>query len=93
MLRSGELRLPSHVESLEAIRENATREMALLPSRLRALSPATPPYPVEVSALPGPGCLRSDAPLRRLFHDDYGDLAEARHGLRGAPHEESLETG
>ena len=48
-MMEGGKRLPSHVESLEAIRENATREIALLPSRLRALSPATPPYPVEVS--------------------------------------------
>jgi len=42
-------RLPAHVESLEAIRENRAREIALLPARLRALSPATPLYPVEVS--------------------------------------------
>jgi len=45
----GGTRLPSHVDGLEAIRENASREIALLPSRLRALSPATPSYPVEVS--------------------------------------------
>jgi nicotinate phosphoribosyltransferase len=43
----GGKRLSSHVESLEAIRENASRERALLPSRLRGLSPAA--YPVEVS--------------------------------------------
>jgi nicotinate phosphoribosyltransferase len=42
-------RLPSHVDSLEAIRENASREIALLPPRLRGLAPATPSYPVEVS--------------------------------------------
>jgi nicotinate phosphoribosyltransferase len=42
-------RLPSHVTSLDSIRENRAREMALLPSRLRALLPAKPPYPVEVS--------------------------------------------
>jgi hypothetical protein len=42
-------RLPSHVTSLESIRESRVREMALLPSRLRALSPATPAYPVELS--------------------------------------------
>jgi nicotinate phosphoribosyltransferase len=42
-------RLPSHVTSLDAIRENRAREAALLPSRLRALLPASPPYPVEVS--------------------------------------------
>ena len=45
----GGKRLPSHVDSLEAIRENAGRETALLPPRLRGLSPATPAYPVEVS--------------------------------------------
>jgi nicotinate phosphoribosyltransferase len=45
----GGKRLSSHVESLDAIREHAAREMALLPARLRALSPATPLYPVEVS--------------------------------------------
>jgi len=45
----GGTRLPSPVDSLDAIRENASREIALLPSRLRALSPATPSYPVEVS--------------------------------------------
>jgi hypothetical protein len=42
-------RLPSHVASLEAIRENASREKGLLPPRLSALSPAAPAYPVEVS--------------------------------------------
>jgi hypothetical protein len=29
----------------------------------------------------------------KLLHDHHGNLAEARHGLRDAPHEESLETG
>jgi nicotinate phosphoribosyltransferase len=42
-------RLPSHVDSLEAIRENAKREKAILPERLRGLVPAVPAYPVEVS--------------------------------------------
>jgi nicotinate phosphoribosyltransferase len=42
-------RLPSHVSSLESIRENRAVEMALVPPRLRALSPAAPLYPVEVS--------------------------------------------
>jgi nicotinate phosphoribosyltransferase len=42
-------RIPSPASSLDAIRENAARELALLPSRIRALSPATPRYPVEVS--------------------------------------------
>jgi nicotinate phosphoribosyltransferase len=50
MVMEGGKRLASHVLSLDAIRENAAREIALLPSRLRALSPARPPYPVEVSA-------------------------------------------
>jgi nicotinate phosphoribosyltransferase len=45
----GGKRHSSHVTSLDAIRENAARETALLPSRLRALSPAAPRYPVEVS--------------------------------------------
>ncbi len=48
VMESGK-RLPSHVTSLDAIRESRARELALLPSRLRALSPASPPYPVEVS--------------------------------------------
>lgn len=45
----GGKRLSSHVTSLDAIRENAAREAALLPSRIREISPAAPPYPVEVS--------------------------------------------
>jgi nicotinate phosphoribosyltransferase len=42
-------RLPFHVTRLEAIRENRARELHRLPARLRSLSPATPPYRVEVS--------------------------------------------
>jgi nicotinate phosphoribosyltransferase len=42
-------RVSSHVTSLEEIRENAARERALLPPRVRGLDPASPPYPVEVS--------------------------------------------
>jgi nicotinate phosphoribosyltransferase len=42
-------RVSSHVTSLEDIRENAARERGLLPTRLRALDPASPPYPVELS--------------------------------------------
>jgi nicotinate phosphoribosyltransferase len=45
----GGKRLPSHVTSLDGIRENAARERALLPSRIRALEGASPPYPVDVS--------------------------------------------
>ncbi len=45
----GGKRVSSHVTSLDAIRESSARELVLLPSRLRALSKATPPYPVEVS--------------------------------------------
>jgi nicotinate phosphoribosyltransferase len=36
-------------ELLEAARERARREIAALPARVRALPPADPPYPVEVS--------------------------------------------
>jgi nicotinate phosphoribosyltransferase len=46
---AGGKRLDSHVRSLDAIRENAARELARLPARLRALSDSAPPYPVEVS--------------------------------------------
>jgi hypothetical protein len=37
------------VRSLDAIRENAARELARLPARLRAPSDSALPYPVEVS--------------------------------------------
>jgi nicotinate phosphoribosyltransferase len=45
----GGKRLDSHVRSLDAIRENAARELARLPARLRAPSDSALPYPVEVS--------------------------------------------
>jgi nicotinate phosphoribosyltransferase len=45
----GGRKLSSHVTSLDAMRENASRELARLPPRLRGLSEATPRYPVEVS--------------------------------------------
>jgi nicotinate phosphoribosyltransferase len=45
----GGKRLPSQVTSLDEIRENRAREVALLPPRLRTLSEAVPPYPVDVS--------------------------------------------
>jgi nicotinate phosphoribosyltransferase len=43
-------RLPCHAISLDSIRENRARELALLPAPVRALSPAAPSYPVEMSA-------------------------------------------
>jgi nicotinate phosphoribosyltransferase len=43
-------RLPAHVTNLDAIRETAAREVALLPAPLRSVSEGVPPYPVEVSA-------------------------------------------
>jgi nicotinate phosphoribosyltransferase len=49
LVMEGGKRLPSQVKKLDAIREHRARELARLPSRLRALEPAEPPYPVEVS--------------------------------------------
>jgi len=46
VMRDGE-RLEAGRDSLEAARDRARRETALLPERVRALAPADPPYPVE----------------------------------------------
>jgi nicotinate phosphoribosyltransferase len=46
----GGKKLPGHAVSLDEIRENARREISRLPDRLRAIAPAEPPYPVELSA-------------------------------------------
>jgi nicotinate phosphoribosyltransferase len=48
VMREG-VRLPEGRVPLEAIREHATREVASLPARIRALAPAHPPFPVEIS--------------------------------------------
>ena len=49
VMRRGE-RLPAGERTLEQARERAAAEIARLPERLWGLAPATPPYPVEVSA-------------------------------------------
>jgi hypothetical protein len=49
MVMEGGKRLASQVTRLDEIRENAAREVALLPPRLRTLSEGVPPYPVDVS--------------------------------------------
>lgn len=43
-------RLEAGRVSLDQVRERAREETARLPERLRALEPADPPYPVEISA-------------------------------------------
>jgi nicotinate phosphoribosyltransferase len=43
-------RVGAGAEDLAAARRRASQEIALLPERVRALAPAEPPYPVEVSA-------------------------------------------
>lgn len=48
VMEGGEV-LEGGIESLEAIRERARREVAALPERLRRLEPADPPYPVTLS--------------------------------------------
>ncbi|NIU35139.1 MAG: nicotinate phosphoribosyltransferase, partial [Gemmatimonadetes bacterium] len=48
VMEGGE-RLPEARESLDAARERAREERARLPEELRALEPADPPYPVQVS--------------------------------------------
>jgi nicotinate phosphoribosyltransferase len=37
-------------QDLEAIRRYTHEQIARLPERIRALAPAQPPYPVEISA-------------------------------------------
>ena len=54
VMRDGR-RLAAGRVSLEQIRTRAASELARLPSGVRALEPANPPYPVEVS-----DALRSD---------------------------------
>jgi nicotinate phosphoribosyltransferase len=48
VMRNG-VRLPAAQETLDESRKRADREIARLPLRLRAIEPAGPPYPVEVS--------------------------------------------
>jgi nicotinate phosphoribosyltransferase len=45
----GGKRLAAGCPSLAAVRERAAAEIAKLPARVRALEPAEPPYPVEIS--------------------------------------------
>jgi nicotinate phosphoribosyltransferase len=45
----GGKRLAAGCPSLAAVRQRAAAEIARLPTRLRALEPADPPYPVEIS--------------------------------------------
>lgn len=47
---AGGERLPEGREELAAARARASAEIALLPDRVQGLEPASPPYPVEVSA-------------------------------------------
>jgi len=54
-------RLPAGRADLMAARERARREIAALPDRIRDLTPADPPYPVERST----ALLRSRAEARR----------------------------
>jgi nicotinate phosphoribosyltransferase len=49
VMRDGR-RLPGAVAGLDAAREHAARELELLPDPVCGLSPAEPPYPVEISA-------------------------------------------
>ncbi|HEX2257712.1 MAG TPA: nicotinate phosphoribosyltransferase [Afifellaceae bacterium] len=48
VMRGGR-RLPGAVDGLDAARQHAARELALLPEPVRGLAPAEPPYPVEIS--------------------------------------------
>lgn len=49
VMRGGR-RLPAGEETLGAARDRARRALAELPGRCRALTPAEPPYPVQISA-------------------------------------------
>jgi len=48
MMRKGK-RLPAGTVDLNTARQYAQEQMARLPERVRAIAPADPPYPVEVS--------------------------------------------
>ena len=48
VMRDGE-RLPAGRRSLDETRVHANRALAMLPARVRALEPASPPYAVEIS--------------------------------------------
>jgi len=48
MMRNGK-RLPTGTVDLNTARQYAQEQMARLPERVRAIAPADPPYPVEVS--------------------------------------------
>ena len=57
-------RLPSGQPSLDEIRAHANDSLALLPPHVRALEPAAPAYPVEIS----PGLRAATARVRRSLH-------------------------
>ncbi len=59
-LRDGR-RVGPGLDTLETIRQRAGAQLAKLPERLKALSPAKPPYPVELS----PGLAQLTASLSR----------------------------
>ncbi|MEJ2231532.1 MAG: hypothetical protein P8X46_10175, partial [Nitrospirales bacterium] len=48
MMRNGK-RLPEGTVDLTTARQYAQEQIARLPERVRAITPADPPYPVEVS--------------------------------------------
>jgi nicotinate phosphoribosyltransferase len=56
-------RLPAGRVDIESARSYAREQIALLPDRVRALAPAQPPYPVEIS----PGLLRLQKELERTL--------------------------
>lgn len=57
-MRNGE-RLPGSRRSLDETRAHAERSLAVLSPRVRALEPATPPYPVEISPALGEAAART----------------------------------
>ncbi|HXG36093.1 MAG TPA: nicotinate phosphoribosyltransferase, partial [Dehalococcoidia bacterium] len=65
VMREGR-RLPSGRVTLEESRQRAKDGLRQLPVRLRALEPARPPYPVDVS----PGLLRRQQDLRQELQTD-----------------------
>ncbi len=58
VMRSG-TRLSAGRRSLDQIRANAVRSLAMLPPRVRSLEPATPPYQVEISPALGEAAART----------------------------------
>jgi nicotinate phosphoribosyltransferase len=56
-------RLPAGRVDIESARSYAREQITLLPDRVRALAPAQPPYPVEIST----GLLRLQKELERTL--------------------------